>query len=469
MKSAFAILIEEAQRDRAKLQAQAAAMLEAGAKAQPVPGLTADEQKAFDLIAGPGGLVEKVDQSIKNYRAAEALEAAAAQPVKPVIVNEQGQPVAKVGAKRWEKGTFFAAMAHALYVSGGNTHAAAEYARANLGDNLMAWAFAQPKGAIQAGIERMLTEATVAPGSTTEVGGGVELVALNAFAGEFRELLRPLSVLGRVPGVRPVTFGQAGSLKIRGQSSGVGGAWVGEGAPIPVNRIGFDSISMAPKKAGVIVVESNELLERADPAMLALVRDDLVLGCANTLDLRFLTTTAVSATEPPGILNGGGTSAGAGTSTLADFDADIKACMAAFHTAKIPPGGWCWIMSTTGRLNLQFIRDGNGNAPYKAEADAGMLLGFPIIETQNATANRLILLAGGQVLRSDAMMPTISLSQEATISMRDDPGADISAAGASPAQNMFQTDSTAVRLILIDDWNKRYSAAAYYRTNVGWC
>lgn len=467
---AYEKLLSELEAERAKLDHQADDLLEAAA-ARPDASLTDDEQKIFDSITDPRvGLIAKLDKRVENLKLRQKASAERAKPVQPTRLNASGEAVAKVQpVKRYPKGCFFAAWAHALYVNNGNTHSAAQYARTSMDDHLLAWALEQPKGAIERDLDRYLEAATVARGTTADATFAAPLVEINQNAGEFRELLRPMTVIGRIPGVRAVSFDGAGSLKVKGQSSGIGGAWIGEGLPIQIERLGFDVITMTPKKLGVIVVETNEVLRRATPALLELTRDDMLQGAARTMDIRFVTTTAADSVTPPGIFNGGTTNAGGGLLTLAAMDADIQACITALNVANIPNEDRCWIMTETGVVNLMFIRDGNGNTVYKDEVASGRLFGYPIVSSNNATANVLGLVAGRQVMKADELVPTIALSEEATLSMRSDPGVDLSIdAAAGPVSSMFQTDSTAIRMVLVTDWAKRYAAASHRRTNVGW-
>lgn len=466
--SAFAKQIAALEAERARMEARAEKLL-ADAGEREDGALTTDEQAIFDNLTSTDpknlGDIAKLDRRIENIR---ALEQAAAQRATPVRVNSDGDRLVELRAKQRPKGTMFAMLAHCLHVNKGDYTRAAAYARKR-DDHLVGWLLEQPEGAVESAYERMLTAAAVAPGSTTDSTFAATLVDVNQNASDFRELLRPKTVIGRMQGIRSLSFDGAGSLKIKGQSAGVAGGWLGEGAPIAVERLGFDDITLTPKKLGVLVVVSNELLRRSTPSVLEMIRDDMIEGAARTLDARFLGTAAVPGTAPPGIFNGAPTSAGSGTGTLADIDADLKAALSSFASNEIPSGGWTWVVPESGLVNLMFIRDGNGNYAYKDEIASGTLQGHAILASNAQAANVVSLVAAPQVVKADEMMPTIDLSTDATLSVRDDPDADLSDnVNATPVQSMYQTDSTAIRMVLVTDWARRHTNAAYRRTATSW-
>ena len=95
----------------------------------------------------------------------------------------------------------------------------------------------------------------VDPGDTTTGNWAPALVLPQNLAGEFVEFLRPLTLIGRVPGFRTVPF----NVKIPTQTGGTSGHWVGEGQPKPVGALSFDTITLRWSKVAGIVAFTDEL------------------------------------------------------------------------------------------------------------------------------------------------------------------------------------------------------------------
>src|SRR5690606_5669405 len=111
------------------------------------------------------------------------------------------------------------------------------------------------------------------------------LVEYQTMASEFIELLRPQTLIGRIPGgLRRVPF----NIRMQRQTAGVSGAFVGEGLPKPVNKLEFDAVTLGHAKAAVIVVMTMELARFSDPSAEGVVRQDMIDGLSAYLDKRFI-------------------------------------------------------------------------------------------------------------------------------------------------------------------------------------
>ena len=192
------------------------------------------------------------------------------------------------------KAADFTRMAIAVAVAG--VWNAAEYARVRWGDDELS-------EVIHRSIA-MQIRAPVPPMATDDGAGGSNFITrFEYLANEFIELLRPMLIVGRMPSMRRLNFNNNGSLLIPRQTGGVAGGYVGEGAPIAVNRLAFNQMTLTPSKLAVIVPQTHELLRRSDPPTEQLIRDDMLQGTARTIDNFFFSTIAAVA-NPAGILNG---------------------------------------------------------------------------------------------------------------------------------------------------------------------
>jgi HK97 family phage major capsid protein len=352
---------------------------------------------------------------------------------------------------------FFARQAHALFVCGGNRYAAAQYARDELKDELLAKAFQLPRSVVN--------KATVAPGDSVTTGWAAELVQINQAAGSFIDLLRNASIVARFPG-RQMSFGGAGSIEIPRQTGGVSGSWVGEGKAIPLGALSFDDITLTPKKNAVIVAATNELLRRSDPSAMMLIRDDMVEGIAQVIDSTFIDGTAGSATRPAGIQTYDGTPTVSTGSTLDQITADLKTLIGEMNAANLP-NDRVWIMSPANELTLRLIRDGLGTYAFQAEMASGTLLGYPLLVSNTVPDDIVMLANASNIIVASELAPQISISQDASLHMEDAPADDIGGA-TTPVANMFQLDQTAVRCLTTLDWAARRDEVVQVLNTVAW-
>ena len=189
-------------------------------------------------------------------------------------------------------------------------------------------------------------KAAVAPGTATDATWAAPLVNQN-IAKDFIELLRPATILGKIPGLRVVPF----NTKVPSQSAGGTYGWVGEAKPKPVTKLAFASTSLGVSKAAGIIVLTKELIMLSEPNAEDLVRRDMIAGIAQFLDAQFIdpAVAAVAGVNPASITNGAPTAA-ATTNPMAD----IMGLISHFATNNIAVDGVTFIMSAANALSLSF-------------------------------------------------------------------------------------------------------------------
>jgi len=353
---------------------------------------------------------------------------------------------------------FFAKQAHALFMTGNNRFAAAQYAKEVMGSDLLAKTFQMPAD--------IVAKATIVPGDSTTAGWAAELVTVNQANSAFIDLLRDASVVARFPG-RQMSFAGNGSIKIPRQTGGVTGQWIGENKAIPLGALSFDDITLTPKKNAVIVASTNELLRRSDPSAMMLIRDDLIEGIANAIDTAFVDATAASATRPAGIQTFDSSPTASAGATLDLITADLKAMISQQDALNLPVDGRVWMMSPANRLTLQLIRDGLGTYAFRDEINSGVLLGYPLL-VSNVMTDAIVMLANSSnIIIATELAPEISISQDASLHMETAPADDIGGA-TTPVQSMFQTDSTAIRALTTLDWVARRPDVVSVTNTVTW-
>lgn len=400
---------------------------------------TAEQSAEFDTVLAD---IEKMDADIEKKVKAEELLAKSAKPadtiaasatVKHVTVEDNAKisPMVRAAIAK--------AVAPAMGIS------AMDYAEKRWGDN-------------------QLIKSAVAVGNTTNSTFASDLVATNVHRADlFVELLRPMTILGQMNGVRQFNFDQAGSITIPRQTGGVTAGWVGEGSSISVSPEVYDNITLSPKKIAVMIGITNELLYRADPSIEALIQDDLLKGTAQAVDTTFFTTAAAGSNSPAGILNGLTELAGGGitvgTTTLPGLVEALSNMVSSMRAANAPMVNPVWVMSNVMKTYLQFLRNSLEQPMFPEISINNSLFGFPIIASNNVPSGAsgfYALMDANQVLMGQDQAYVIDSSDVAAYQTDTAP-----ATPPTPMQSAFQQDLRVFRIRGRMDWAKRYSTAAF--------
>lgn len=365
------------------------------------------------------------------------------------------------------KGTAFTRYTMALMLAKGNPTQAAEIAKQ--------WDSSTPqvrnvlRHAANLGTTRladMQVKAAVAAGTTTDASWANPLVQYNNMASEFVELLRPATVLGRIPGLRRVPF----YARIPRQTAGVSGTFVGEGQPKPLDSLAFDNITMEPYKAAVIVVMTIELMRFSTPAAEELVRQDMINGIAQYLDERFLDPqyTGQATVSPASITNGANVTVATG-STVALTDTAVEGALGTFISSNLNLQQAVVIMSPTVALSLSMKRDAQDRLVFpQLTMNGGTWYGMPVITSNvvalagSPTEAYIIIMDPTSVLLADDGGVDIDMSTEASVQMSDTPSA-----GATSLVSLWQNNLVGLRAERFINWKlRRANAVSIIRYNL---
>jgi HK97 family phage major capsid protein len=303
-------------------------------------------------------------------------------------------------------------------------------------------------------------KASVAGGGSDSGEWGAELVqADNRFTGDFIEYLNSRTVFNQLP-LREVPA----NITIKGQDGAATGYWVGQSKGIPVSAADFSSVSLTPLKAAALAVVSNELLRDSTPAAEGLVRDALVEAAAQRIDTTFLgAVAAVAGVSPAGLLNGVTGIASSGT----DGDGlrgDIKALYEVFITAKNATGLW-FVMNPSLAKAISLMTNALGQKEFPSiTATGGTLEGDPVVTGENVSGDDLILLKPSDIWKIGDGGVEVSMSRDATIEQDTAPqgASDTPVAASANMVNMFQTESTAIKVVRSMNFAKRRTHAVQY-------
>lgn len=419
------------------------------------------EQEEFDTLNDE---VTKIDADLTRLRSLEKAQALSAKPVIANQINtaEKGAAVrngAPITVKpNIAKGTSFTRFAMALMAGKGNLMQSAEIAKR--------WADQTPE------VETVL-KAAVAAGTTTDTAWAKPLVEYQNMASEFAELLRPQTIIGRIPGMRNVPF----NIKVPRQTGGSSAGWVGEGKPKPVSALAFDQISLGFAKLAGIVVMTDELVRFSNPSAEAIVRQDLIDTIVQTMDKDFVDPVNGGTTnvKPASITFGVTPVIASGTDADA-ARADVQTLMGKFITANLSLAGAVFLMTEMQALSFALMLNPLGQREFpdiEINGDSGgKFFGLPVILSENIPANpgsgdplagagsRIILAKASEILLADDGETLLDASNQASLEMDSAPTSPPTE--STVLVSLWQHNMVGLRAERFINWAKRRPGAVQF-------
>jgi len=411
--------------------------------------LKGDEAKQYDELTERSA---ELRANIKRLQAhKENSEEATPTPAPTVVPPTRQAPAQpRVEVKPAEKdpekkGIGVARMVIALVQARGNHYQAADLARQHYRD--------MPEVALA-------LRAAVDAGDTTTSGWASQLVpAAQQMQGEFIDMLRPATLIGRIPGLRRVPFNIAVPLQSGGGTYG----WVGEAKPKPVTSAAFQSATLRWAKAAGIVVITRELARFSSPSAETIIRNELIRGTAQFLDGQFIDD-AVAATNdnPASILNGIVGGAPSGTTAEA-FRYDLSVLVGAFIAANQDPTSAVLLMSATTAMNLALMRNALGNREFPdITVRGGSVDGIPAVVSETV-GTRLALINANDILVADDGVINIDVSEQASVEMSTTPvSGEESPIDGQVFKSLWQNNLVGLRVETFMTWRRaRTSSVAW--------
>lgn len=297
-------------------------------------------------------------------------------------------------------------------------------------------------------------KATIAAGDTTTSGFASQLVqtGINP-SGEFIELLRPATLLGRIPGLNNVPA----NVSIPIETGGPTFNWVGESAPKPVSAMTFDAATVAPFKAAGIVVITKELAKFSSPKAEEVIKNSMVKQCTQFLDQQFITdTVGATSVNPASILNGKSAAAATGGTTAGDFEYDLSVAMTAFVTSGNKPSEAVILLSETNAYNLSLMRNSLSSAREFPDLtiNGGFIGGIPVVVSQSV-GSRLVVIKASEILVYDDGGMDVSVSDQASVEMSSTPIAgEASPITGAVLQSFWQRNLIGIRVERFISWKR---------------
>lgn len=309
-------------------------------------------------------------------------------------------------------------------------------------------------------------KAAVAGGGSDSGEWGAELVTADGrYTGDFIEFLYSKTVFDQL-GFREVPA----NVTIKGQDGQGTGYWVAQSKGIPVTALDFFNVNLSPLKVAALAVASNELLEDSSPAAESLIRDALVNASSQRIDTTLFSTAAASAgASPAGLLNG--LTPIAATGLDADSVRDgIRALYAPFLTAK-NASDLVLVMNPARAKAIGLMVNALGQTEFPGlGAQGGVLLGDRVVTGDNVNEAHVILLKPSDIYRIGDTGVQVSISRDATIEQDNAPAgaSDTPVDMAAPRVSMFQTESTAIKVVRRINFAKRRASAVAYINDASW-
>ena len=348
-----------------------------------------------------------------------------------------------------KRGIGVARMVIALIQARGNHHLAADLARQHFRD--------MPEVALA-------LRAAVDAGDTTTSGWASQLVpAAQQMQGEFIDLLRPATLIGRIPGLRRVPF----NVNVPLQSGGGTYNWVGEAKPKPVTSAAFASATLRFAKAAGIIVITRELARFSSPSAELIIRNELIKGCSQFLDGQFIDD-AVAATNdhPASILNGiAGLTPSGGTAEAFRYDLSILA--AAFTATNQDPTMAVLLISATTAWNLAMMRNALGNREFPdISMRGGSIDGVPVVVSQTVS-DRMVLVNADDILVADDGVINVDVSEQASVEMSSTPlSGEESPIDGTIFRSLWQNNLVGLRVETFMTWKRARTSSVVWMDNV---
>jgi len=444
-----------------------------GASADDARTFTPEEQTSFDKYKAE---TETVNAHIERLEAQEKLLAASARPAQSAVGDSanslngsgNGYPSIQLIDKKLKPGTSMARYVMALIASKGNLVQAEQIARNYWRDTTpqIADLF---KAAGQFGSVHdfmQVQKAAVTAGTTTSAAWAGVLVYAETMASEFIELVRPATIIGRLPNLRKVPF----NIRVPRMVAGITSAnWVGEGQSKPVGSFSLDAVLLPWAKVAIIVALTEELARFSDPAAENVVNQEMIAAISQFLDKQFIDPAiAPVAGIHPGSITNGIVAIPATGSSIAQITADLGTMLSNMASAGVPMTAPAWIMHPRTAIYLGMARGATDAPAFPSMAANNTLFGYPVITSTTMPLGAgpgflgtIILVDQPQIFLADDGSITLDVSREASLQLDTAPTTP-----PSPLTSLWQQNLIGIKAERYIYWMRRFDPAVQVLTGV---
>lgn len=447
------------------------------ASLQAIQAKVADEGRTKDASEKEEAETLKLELSqvvdeLKDARDIERLMISTAKPVAAVKTVEQANDArggyrAPVSIKtNHAKGTGFIRLIAAKWMSHQLHRPAADIARERFGDTPDVEAVLRSGFDATNIAEAMYQRTAVVAGNTTDSAWAGPLVVAQNLAGEFFEMLRASTIIGRIPNLRAVPF----NISVPRALTDPTGYWVGQGDVKPVSSLTFDSVTLPFHKVAGIVPITEELARFSNPSAEGIIRSALVGALTYRVDRDFLdpSIAAVGVVNPASITNGVTPTVATGTTADA-FRDDLGTMMSIYLGLNMSPSGVVLVMTSQQALKLGLMRNSLGQKEFPDISIAGgSLEGIPVVTSENIVATGgsptdgypIVAINAPEVMVADDGGVSIDVSREASLQMNDAP--DSPETTSTVLVSLWQRNYVAFKAERFITWKKGRTGAVQY-------
>lgn len=311
----------------------------------------------------------------------------------------------------------------------------------------------------------MVRKSAVLPGTTTDSAWGAPLSPLAPLGEAFVEYLRPMTVIGRMQGFRAMPF----NVRAPRATSGTAVGWIGQGRPMIVSEMAFESMTFKTSKIGGVVVLTKELALAGDPDSAQLIRQDLSAAVAQFSDQSFLdpALAEVDDVSPASITYGAPSVASTGT-TAAAFRDDFRALCNLVTSNMTAP---YLVMKPTTAIALATLGD-SSNLLKNISAKGGDVAGIPVIVSANTPSDAdspgddlIFLIDAAEIFMNEGGIE-LDASENTIVEMSSMP--DSPPTGSTLLRSLWQSNLIALLVKRYIRWQPRRSGAVAYLTGVNY-
>lgn len=261
-----------------------------------------------------------------------------------------------------------------------------------------------------------------------------------------------MTVAGRLArsGALQIDLGRYASVRVPGRAvhPSDAGQWVQEGHPIPARQLQILSgPTLAPNKLACLATMTREISEASN--IDAVVRQLLTEAAGLALDAALFSTSAATAAQPAGLLNGLTALTASSNTGFDAVGADLGTLVADIATR----GGGARAFFVAAPAQATAIRFYAGGQFYAAAGNDTL----PVAASAGLAAGTVIAIEPESLAFSIAP-PEFSVATQATIHQEDTTPASPT---TTPSKSMFQIDGLALRMNLWASWGMRAPHVSY--------
>lgn len=300
-------------------------------------------------------------------------------------------------------------------------------------------------------------------------------LALAPLSTDLAEVVRPLTILGRLQGVKRVPF----YSRLIGMSAGTVAHWIGRGVAAPLSRAQFSAPELLDRrKVAALLVTTDEFLRDGAPAAERALVADLAAAVAAAIDAAFVAVGNTGDDQTPASITSAGASTPSTGASLAQVDADLSGLVDDLLDAGENLAFAHWILHPRTATFLARLRGTGGALAFpNLNVRGGEIFGLPAIVSagvpvtaDTAATTQISLVSGDGVLLCDQDEAELTFARHASLEMDDSPTGDTATpAGATATRvSMFQSDSCAIQVVRSINWLPRRATVAATLTSVSY-